>query len=270
MLAVRSEAQTEGIIFHVFDKKGENARPLKWDDFRKRQEDEAGDKGDNDALFDPSDLTTLLNREGVPYGLYPLDGLPTIDWPADKAGETVTLIIAWPTAVGYSNLLQEVDEWEVGNEVKGEWLLKPQEKVEKSGESCDSCTGYAARADYIAYAADYVKNHSGKRTLLTLYWQVAEDKPSSSMFNWVRNVLTPAITSEHTPVKDLIDDVGISLYPDKAPMGLAFDRVFSTLREKHFGRDGQRIMVTELGYWPAKSTEAGYEHIWRWGGPDLK
>lgn len=494
MLAVRSEGQTEGIVFHVFDKKGEKARPLKWSDFRKRQRDGAGEKGDNDALLNPSDLTTLLNREGMPYGLYPMDGLPTVDWPADKAGATVTLILAWPTAVGYSNLLldlrdpssegnypssqvpvytevgdhrysvnfnllaahrtlesldaaiirravppyslpyvpspafetahaaarrslrealipelkeplrgqlgqesfeaaakatfimleeygvqfararlhtfapqwgvtieeqpggavnemtlqsvrrlvdcsrddgwvrlifdrnkspeyyrpavrwahanglkvlgelldsysmcctseeqwkdhvhtyvnafskggqnpgEEVDEWEVGNEVNGEWLLKQQKKVKESGESCDKCTGYAARVDYIAYAADYVKRHTGKRTLLTLYWQVAEDKPSSSMFNWVRDVLTPVSTREGTSVKDLIDDVGISLYPDKAPMGLAFDRVFTTLREKYFGGDGQRIMITELGYWPADSTEDDYEHIWRWGGADL-
>ncbi|MBV8857805.1 MAG: hypothetical protein JOZ02_12800 [Acidobacteria bacterium] len=498
VLAVRSEAQTEGIIFQVFEKKDS---PLKWKDFRKRQENEAGKKGDNEALLDPSNLTTLLNREGEPYGLYSLDGLPTVDWPPDKAGAKVTLILAWPSAVGYSNLLldlrdpsvegnypssdvpiytdrgshrysvifnllvahrtlesldaaiarradppyslpyapspafrmayasarrslrealvhglkdsvrgqlgqesfeaaakatlimleeygvqfararrpsfapqwgvtfegeiqqpggapaevngqtfqsvsrlvdcsrddgwvrlvfdrnkspdyykpaikwahdnglkvlgelldsysmcctskeqweahvrtyvcafshggkkpdEEVDEWEVGNEVNGEWLVVKQEKVKKSGESCDRCTGYAGRADYIAYAADYVKKHSGKRTLLTLYWQVAEDKPSSSMFNWVRDVLIPASTGEGTSVKDLIDDVGISLYPDKTPMGLAFDRVFTTLREKYFSRDGQRVMVTELGYWPADLTEEDYEHIWRWGGADLK
>jgi hypothetical protein len=504
VLCVTSEAQTEAIIFRAFEKKDS---PLKWGDFRKRQENEAGKKGDNDALLDPSDLTTLLNSKGETYGLYSLDGLPAVDWPANKANGKVTLILAWPTAAGYSNLLldlrdpsvegnypsstipiykdegehrysvifnllaaqrtlealdaaiarradppyslpyapspafstaydaarrslrealipdlkvkpkevdslrgrlgqesfeaaaratlimleeygvqfararrsslmpqwgvtfegeiqqpggaparvngetfrsvsrlvdcsrddgwvrlifdkskspdyykpaikwahdnglkvlgelldsysmcctskaqwethvqnyvnalshgggapeEEVDEWEVGNEVNGEWLLVPQDKAKQSGERCDSCTGYAARADYIAYAADYVKKRSGKRTLLTLYWQVAEDKPSSSMFNWVRDVLETSSAEGGTPVKDLIDDVGISLYPDKTPMGLAFDRVFTTLHERYFGRDGQRIMVTELGYWPADTTEKDYEHIWRWGDAGLK
>jgi len=502
VLAVTPEAQTEAIIFHVFEKKDS---PLKWKEFKKRQENEVGKNGDNDSLLDPSDLTTLLNSKGETYGLFSLDGLPAVDWPADKANGKVTLILAWPSASGYSNLLldlrdpsvegnypsstipvykdegehrysvifnllaaqrtlealdaaiarradppyslpyapspafstaydaarrslrealipdlkvkpkevdslrgrlgqesfeaaaratlimleeygvqfararrpsfmpqwgvtfegeiqqpggaparingetfqsvgrlvdcsrddgwvrlvfdrgkdpdyyrpavkwahdnglkvlgelldsysmcctskaqweahvqkyvdafsheglkpeEKVDEWEVGNEVNGEWLVQKQEKVKKSGETCDKCTGYAARADYIAYAADYVKKHSGKPRLLTLYWQVAEDKPSSSMFNWARDVLAHAVT-EGTPVKELIDDVGISLYPDKAPMGLAFDRVFTTLREKYFSRDGQRVMVTELGYWPADTTEEGYEHIWRWGGADL-
>lgn len=160
---------------------------------------------------------------------------------------------------------EQVDEWEVGNKVNGKWLY------EKDGDEdgCSQCTGYAARADFIAYAAEYVKKRTDKRTLLTLFWQIGEDRPSTSMFNWVRDKLLATKTPDGRSVNEVIDDVGISLYPDKAPMGLAFDRVFSTLRGRYFSRDGQRIMITELGYWPARGTEDGYTHTWRWGAKDL-
>jgi hypothetical protein len=55
----------------------------------------------------------------------------------------------------------------------------------------------------------------------------------------------------------VIDDLGMSVYPEDHPMGVAFDRAVSTL---HAAAPQQRIMLTELGYW---SADLG--HTWWWG-----
>jgi len=130
----------------------------------------------------------------------------------------------------YVSTLPDVDEWEVGNEVNGNWLGN----------------GVAAK---IAYAANFVKQHTRARTLLTLYWQLGEDDAAHSMFTWAAANLGPAAAS--------IDDIGISLYPENNPMGSSFDRVMRTL---HAQFPGQRLMITELGYW---SRDLG--HTWWWG-----
>lgn len=164
----------------------------------------------------------------------------------------------------------EVDEWEVGNEVNGEWLVKKSDDEKR----CTSCTGYAATADFIAYAAHYVKKQTverdrpAKRTMLTLFWQVGEDERSSAMFNWLEDKLTKAKAPDGKSALVYLDDIGISLYPDKAPMGTAFDRVFSTLRGKYFTMPQHRLMITELDYWPLRA-EPTYTHTWRWGSSEL-
>jgi hypothetical protein len=160
----------------------------------------------------------------------------------------------------------EVDVWEVGNEVNGKWLT---EKISDEQGKCRSCRGSAKTADFITYAAEYVKKNTSKRTLLTLFWQIGEDEPDYSMFNWLKNKLVGAKAKDGTSVMVYLDDIGLSLYPDKAPMGLALDRVFKTLRQKYFTGATQRLLITELDYWPAYDTEQGYEHIWRWGAEEL-
>jgi hypothetical protein len=126
--------------------------------------------------------------------------------------------------------LPGVDIWEVGNEVNGNWLG-------------------AGVLDKIAYAAEYVKEHTRASTLLTLYWQLGEDVPANSLFTWAASL--PASTLAH------IDQVGLSVYPEEHPLGAAFDRVFQTLHRR-FPR--QRLGVTELGYW-----SADLAHTWWWG-----
>lgn len=155
----------------------------------------------------------------------------------------------------------DVDEWEVGNEVNGEWVVK------------DDPEGVLDSGEYIRYAANYIKREkgSGKRVLLTLYWQIGnlEDR-RFSMFEWLNQNFNAA-GRPLAGQQALFDDVGISLYPDKTPMGLAFDRVMSTLRT-FFPNPGQRLMITELGYWPEHRTEHAceYGHIWRLGSvPDV-
>jgi hypothetical protein len=131
----------------------------------------------------------------------------------------------------YVAALPTVDEWEVGNEVNGNWL------------------GPDVLAK-VAYAATYVKQHTSARTLLTLHWQLGEDEPATSMFTWAARNLTPDLMAN-------IDDVGISVYPEDHPLGLAFDRVFTTL---HTRFPEQQLLISELDYW---SPDLG--HTWWWG-----
>jgi hypothetical protein len=126
--------------------------------------------------------------------------------------------------------LPDVDAWEVGNEVNGDWL------------------GPDVPAK-IAYAADYVKQHTSASTLLTLYWQLGEDDATHSVFTWAAAV--PPETFRD------VDEIGLSVYPEDHPMGVAFDRVVSAL---HRTFPQQRLSVSELGYW---SSDLG--HTWWWG-----
>ena len=142
---------------------------------------------------------------------------------------------AWRERVHrYVRALPNVDEWEVGNEVNGTWLGR--DVVAK-----------------IAYAARYVREHTRARTLLTLHWQLGEDESRSSMFEWAVRHLSPPLTRH-------IDDLGVSLYPEVHPMGLALDRVLETL---HARFPAQRLLISELGYW-----SPDLPHLWWWGSAD--
>jgi hypothetical protein len=126
--------------------------------------------------------------------------------------------------------LPDVDTWEVGNEVNGNWLG----------------SGVATK---IGYAAAYVKAHTRASTLLTLYWQLGEDDPQHSVFSWASSLPRSTVRN--------LDQIGLSVYPEDHPLGAAFDRVFRTMHEA-FPR--QRLLITELGYW---SADLG--HTWWWG-----
>jgi hypothetical protein len=69
------------------------------------------------------------------------------------------------------------------------------------------------------------------------------------MYTWAKRNLSSSMLSQ-------IDDIGISLYPEDHPMGVTFDRAFSSL---HSLFPSQRIEITELGYW-----SAGLGHTWWW------
>jgi hypothetical protein len=131
----------------------------------------------------------------------------------------------------YVDGLPEVDQWEIGNEVNGEWL--GPDVVPK-----------------ISSAAAYVKAR-GKPTLLTLYWQLGEGDEEHSMFTWAAQNLGPELLAD-------IDVLGLSVYPEDHPMGPAtFDRVLETLHARY---PDKRLAVTELGYW---SEDLG--HQWWYG-----
>jgi hypothetical protein len=159
-------------------------------------------------------------------------GLHVVGQLLDSSDMAKVSLRAWKSRVrSYVSALPTVDEWEVGNEVNGNWLGR--DVVPK-----------------ITYAADYVKTHTSARTLLTLYWQLGEDDAAHSMYTWAKRNLSSSLLSQ-------VDDLGISLYPEDHPMGVTFDRAFSTL---HSLFPSQRIEITELGYW---SADLG--HTWWWG-----
>jgi hypothetical protein len=159
-------------------------------------------------------------------------GLHVVGQLLDSSDMAAVSLAAWQARVAsYVTTLPTVDEWEVGNEVNGNWLG----------------SDVAAK---VAYAASYVKSHTSARTLLSLYWQLGEDDAAHSMFTWLRANMSAATMAQ-------IDDLGMSMYPEDHPMGVAFDRVISTL---HAAAPGQRVMVTELGYW-----SADLDHTWWWG-----
>jgi hypothetical protein len=148
-------------------------------------------------------------------------GLRVVGQFLDSSDMAKVSMRAWKSRVrAYVSALPTVDEWEVGNEVNGNWLGR--DVVSK-----------------ITYAANYVKTHTSARTLLTLYWQLGEDNAAHSMYTWAKRNLSSSLLSQ-------IDDIGISLYPEDHPMGVTFDRAFSTL---HSLFPSQRIEITELGYW---------------------
>lgn len=159
-------------------------------------------------------------------------GLRVVGQILDSSEMSGQSLSGWQSRVAkYVTTLSTVDEWEVGNEVNGNWL-----------------GGNVAAK--IAYAAQYVKAHTNARTLVTLYWQLGEDDAAHSMFTWLKANLSQSTLSS-------IDDLGMSVYVEDHPMGVAFDRVVSTL---HNAAPQQRVMITELDYW---SPDLG--HTWWWG-----
>jgi hypothetical protein len=159
-------------------------------------------------------------------------GLHVVGEMLDSSDMSRQSFAQWQSRVNsYLSTLPSVDEWEVGNEVNGNWLG----------------AGVVAK---IAYAAQAVKARTKARTLLTLYYQLGEDDVAHSMFTWAHANLT-ATTMGY------IDDLGLSLYPEDHPMGAALDRVLTTL---HAAYPAQSLMITELDYW---SADLG--HTWTWG-----
>jgi len=114
-----------------------------------------------------------------------------------------------------------LDGWEVGNEVNGSWLS-------------------TAIANKVSDAATEVRNRQpNAKTVLTLFWQINTDTKNNSIFNWMAANL-PASTIQK------IDVLLVSQYIEQAPMGLAFDQVFTTLQTKF---PDKQIGLGELGYW---------------------
>ena len=112
-----------------------------------------------------------------------------------------------------------IDCWEVGNEVNGGW----------------SSADIAAR---VADVASYCKGQ-GKKTYLTLFWQINTANTTFAVFNWV-NANLPAT------VRSNLDYVGLSQYQEQAPLGVAFDQVMRRMQAEF---PSQQIGLAELGYW---------------------
>jgi hypothetical protein len=126
-----------------------------------------------------------------------------------------------------------IDCWEVGNEVNGSWVT-PVVGAE------------------IADVAAYCKS-LGKKTFLTLFWQINTDDNAHSLFNWIANA-----TNLPASVRANIDYIGMSQYQEPAPMGTTFDQVMR-LMQTNFPTQG--IGLGELGYWIS-----GQQYWWAYSG----
>jgi len=180
-------------------------------------------------VFDRSEPATYYVGE---VAAAHLQGLRVVGQFLDSSDMASVSLAQWQARVtSYLAVLAAVDEWEIGNEVNGNWLG----------------TGVVAK---ISYAAQAVKAKTSARTLLTLYYQLGEDDAAHSMFTWARANLGPTTMA-------YINDLGLSVYPEDHPLGAALDRVLTTL---HTQFPAQSLMMTELDYW---SPDLG--HTWWWG-----
>ena len=119
----------------------------------------------------------------------------------------------------------QVDYWEIGNEVSGEWLSQDIDQR-------------------VAECANWAKHSKGVTTELCVFWQIStydhRAAPGHDLFTWISTKLPKA-------VRDDMDIVTLSVYPEMAPLGgYALDWAMRRLREEF---PTQRLALGELGYW---------------------
>lgn len=113
---------------------------------------------------------------------------------------------------------RDVDAWEVGNEVNGEW-------IDTDPRTDAYSYGSGGMATKISQVADLVHATTRAPTVGTLYWQTAtSDYPKNSTFRWARDNLVA------TGIARKLDVVLLSTYVEDAPMGIEFDHAMSALR----------------------------------------
>jgi hypothetical protein len=121
--------------------------------------------------------------------------------------------------LGNGTLLSNVDVWEIGNEVNGEWLC--------SGSTADTY-------QVVRQAYDRVKA-AGRPTALTLFWYDASCAPAPryEMFTWI----------DQNTQKDLregVDYALISVYETACPAPVSWGPIFDEL--------GKRFPSAKLGF----------------------
>lgn len=126
----------------------------------------------------------------------------------------------------YSNTIKS---WEVGVEINGDWLGGSKEPL-----SLDDVFKI-----YMAGTAEVKSIEPGLETVVTLYWWdgTAPDY-DHTLFGWLAKYLPRGFGRN-------VDVVGVSLYPEDNPVGIALDSIFHRLRQ--FVPD-KRIMLSSFGY----------------------
>jgi hypothetical protein len=133
----------------------------------------------------------------------------------------------------------QVDFWEIGNEVSGEWLSQDIDQR-------------------IAECASWAKHSKGVATELCVFWQISTydygAHPGHDLFSWISDKISAA-------VKEDIDILTLSVYPEMAPFGgYAMDLVMQRLRTEF---PAQKLALGELGYWIN-----GQRHYWNYSQSD--
>jgi len=174
----------------------------------------------------PSAYTAAVNYAksiGVKVMLLPIDSQFASGYTRQAYVDRVKLFVdAFP----------QVDAWEVGNEINGNWL-------DIGGQSLIPLK--------VADCAAYVRStRPGKLVVANLYWQLGTDAPQWSLFNWARANLPPATRAD-------IDVFLFSAYVEDAPLGLAFDKVMRTLQSEF---PSHQIGMGEQDYWAVDTSKA--------------
>ena len=125
------------------------------------------------------DIDTPLSLHQGPVRRAQALGLRVVLQPVDSSEmaelDEATWRQRWRDVVA---MFPEADEWETGNEVNGGWL----------GEQV---------AERVAWATEYVHDHTDATALVTLYWQLGEAEPENAMFDWLAS--HPEAVKEPTP-----------------------------------------------------------------------
>lgn len=138
-----------------------------------------------------------------------------------------TLQLRERTAAYLHTLGKNVDVWEIGNEINGEWTGPTRDVVDKT------------------MAAYEVIKAGGGRVALTLYYnEGCAEQPSRTMFGWVERNLPPRL-------RDGLDYVFISFYEDDC-------KIAPPDWSAVFGRLGELFPRAMLGF-----GEVGTRHIAR-------
>ena len=161
----------------------------------------------------PADYTAAVNYAKA-------KGIKVLGLPVDSSSDTsYTHAQYFQRYTNFIAALPTIDAWEVGNEVNGGW----------------SSADIAGR---VADVAAYCKAQ-GRKTYLTLFWQLNTASDTFSMFNWIAANLPASVCAN-------LDYAGFSQYQEQALMGAAFDQVMRRMQAEF---PNQQIGLGELGYW---------------------
>jgi hypothetical protein len=138
----------------------------------------------------------------------------------------------------------QVDAWEVGGEINGDWL----------GGASDPFTTDQVYKIFSAGAAKAKELDPDGETVATLYWweQTAPDR-AHSLSGWLKRYAPKGFGKS-------VDVVGLEMYPEDNPVGLSFERAFDTTAD---ALPGTKLMLSSFGY-VEKNALTGY---W-WLAPD--
>jgi hypothetical protein len=138
----------------------------------------------------------------------------------------------------------QVSSWEIGSEINGDWLGGASEPL-----SLDKVYQI-----YAAGAAKAKELDPETETAATLYWweATAPDR-AHSLSGWLKRYVPKGFGKN-------VDLIGVELYPEDNPVGMAFERAFDTVAD---AVPGPKLMLSSFGY-VEKDQLKGY---W-WLAPD--
>ena len=123
----------------------------------------------------------------------------------------------------------QVSSWEVGSEINGNWLGGASEPL-----SLDSVFRI-----YSAGAAKAKELDPATETTATLYWweATAPDR-AHSLSGWLKRYVPHGFDKN-------VDMIGLELYPEDSPVGMALERAFDATAD---ALPGQKLMLSSFGY----------------------